>query len=132
MIVVDTSALIAILKSEPESTAFSRAMNAADRLLIGAPTKFEFLMVATGAIADPGGSDDAREILSRLQVEVVSWTDHLADIATAAFVRFGKGRHPARLNFGDCMAYAVAKALHAPLLFKGDDFALTDVKRVTG
>ena len=84
-------------------------------------------MVAVGR-KDVPGRDMAEALLARFNIAVVPWTDDHAGIAADAFLRFGKGRHPANLNFGDCMAYALAKSLDAPLLFKGDDFSKTDVK----
>lgn len=68
-------------------------------------------------------------LIDTLRIEISAWTRQHADIAAEAFLRFGRGRgHAAKLNFGDCMAYALAKSLDAPLLFKGDDFALTDIR----
>ena len=131
MIVVDTSALVAILKHESGSDLFLDRLASADGVFIGAPSKFELLLVM-GRSQGENGMKDARLLLDNLQITVLDWTSALADIAADALLGYGKGRHPAKLNFGDCMAYAVAKALDAPLLFKGDDFALTDVKRVTG
>lgn len=129
MIVVDTSVLIAILKQEPEGETLLELIDSADHVVIGTPTFFEYLMVSTGSLGAEQESD-ARALLDELGVEIIAWTREHADFAMAAFVRFGKGRHSASLNFGDCMAYALAKALDAPLLFKGNDFAATDVKRV--
>lgn len=125
--VIDTSALIAILRGEPEEAAFLRAILAAPRRMISAMTKLEASMVAIGT-GDPGGADDLDELLAELQVTVVAFDDRQADIARAAFVRFGRGRHPAALNFGDCAAYALAVCEAEPLLFKGTDFAATDVE----
>ncbi len=124
--VIDTSALIAILRGEPEEAAFLRAILAAPRRMISAMTKLEASMVAIGT-GDPGGADDLDELLAELQVTVVAFDDRQADVARAAFVRFGRGRHPAALNFGDCAAYALAVCEAEPLLFKGTDFAATDV-----
>jgi ribonuclease VapC len=75
------------------------------------------------------GIELAQELMDSLRIETTPFTQTLADLAVDAFMRYGKGRsHPAKLNFGDCMAYALAKSLNAPLLYKGGDFALTDVK----
>lgn len=126
MIVVDTSALVAILRKEPEADVLARVIAAASRIVIGAPTKFEFLLV-TAALRRAGGEQDAINLLARIDAEVLEWTSEHADLAFGALMRFGKGRHPAALNFGDCMTYAVAKALNAPLLFKGGDFTKTDI-----
>ena len=76
----------------------------------------------------PDGIVELNLLIEANDIEVVSWTSELADAAAEAFLRFGKGRHPAKLNFGDCMAYALAKSLDAPLLYKGDDFARTDIR----
>lgn len=127
MIVVDTSAIIAILFGEPEASALIEKLVVAERTLIGAPTLFELRMVMGGR-QQQEGIEDADSLLTQAGIETVSWTEQMADIATDAFLRYGKGQgHPAQLNFGDCMAYAVAKAHHAPLLYVGEDFALTDI-----
>ena len=126
MIVVDTSALMAVLKDEPEAAGFARALTSG-QTLVAAPTKFELLLVSA-AMKKSGGDTEARELLRQTETKVVGWTSDHAELAFDAFIRFGKGRHPARLNFGDCISYALAKSLDAPLLFKGGDFALTDVK----
>lgn len=128
MIVVDTSALIAIMFREPEADDFITALGRASRAILGAPTRFELHIVLSSKLstAAPILSD---ELLSFHSIEVVGWEARFASIAQHAFDRFGKGRkHPAQLNFGDCMAYAVAKAFDAPLLFKGNDFAQTDIR----
>lgn len=127
MIVIDTSALIAILNSEPEAGAFAEALIVASRCLIAAPTKFELLMVAIGRRSD-AGQQAASRLLAEYRVETIDWTEAHADLAIEAFRKYGKGRHKAALNFGDCMAYALAKSLDAPLLYKGNDFALTDIR----
>lgn len=124
MIVIDTSALIAILQCEPEQGKFLNILSES-HVAIGAPTRFEALLVAA---RHPHGQQDVRDLLSRIEAETFDWTETLSDVAADAFLRFGKGRHRAHLNFGDCMAYALAKSLDAPLLFKGDDFGKTDVK----
>ena len=130
MIVVDTSALVAVLHREPEGAAFLGHM-LSNETSVGAPTKFEVLLVSA-RLKRPGGEIDALELLQRIGPKILDWTSDHAHMALDAELRYGKGRHPAKLNFGDCMAYAVAKSLDAPLLFKGHDFAQTDVRRVTG
>ena len=128
MIVVDTSAIIAILFGEPDAPALTEKLMAHGRVLIGAPTLFEVRLVMGGR-QQQEGIEDADSLLTQSSIETVAWTAELADLATDAFLRFGKGQgHPAQLNFGDCMAYAVAKSLDAPLLFKGDDFLQTDIR----
>ena len=124
---VDTSALIAILVNEPEAKAFTRIIVQAPERIIGAPTHFELLMVACGQRQMATEPEVAR-LLDMMGIQVVPWTPDLAETAQAAFRTFGKGSHPARLNFGDCMSYALAKSLDAPLLYKGDDFAKTDIR----
>jgi ribonuclease VapC len=127
LIVLDTSALMAILLSEDDQDRLHHAVAEADRIVIGAPTKLEFYMVANGRLRE-NGIPKAKAILEAYGVECLDWTEEMAEIARDAFLRFGKGQgHPAQLNFGDCMAYAVAKSLNAPLLFKGDDFSQTDI-----
>lgn len=127
MIVVDTSAVIAILNAESEADAFLGLLQSSTRCVMAAPTKFELLMVAIGLRGDEGG-ETAALLLEESRIDIIDWTDALADLAVEAFRRFGKGRHMAALNFGDCMAYALAKSLDAPLLYKGGDFALTDIR----
>lgn len=118
---------MAILLQEPGSEDFLVALSNTQRAVIGSPTRFELDMAATGRLKDDGVRL-ARQLIDAQQVEVVDWDANLAEIATSAFLQFGKGRHPAKLNFGDCMAYALAKSLDAPLLYKGDDFAKTDIR----
>lgn len=127
MIVVDSSALIAIVKSESEASTFSDIITNTSRVIIGAPTKLEMLMVAYGHKQE-AGMNTARLLLDEFGIETHVWTDAFADIATDAFLTYGKGHHRAALNYGDCMTYALAKSLDAPLLFKGDDFRYTDLK----
>lgn len=128
MIAVDTSAIIAILHREPESDKLAAALYGAQRCMIGAPTLFEMHQVMGGRHGK-AGIEVADDFLVDAGIETVSWTAEMVRLATEAFMRFGKGQgHPAQLNFGDCMAYAVAKSLDAPLLFKGDDFLQTDIR----
>ncbi len=127
MIVVDTSAIIAIMKAEPEASAFITLLGTATRSVMAAPTRFETLMVAISR-KDDQARLEADGLIEKLGIEIVDWTAQFADLATDAFDKYGKGRHKAALNFGDCMAYALAKSLNAPLLYKGNDFALTDLR----
>jgi len=126
--VVDSSALIAILRGEPEEPAFRNAIRTAPNRLLGAPTRVEASMVALGRRGEPG-LEQMQALIERLELEVVPLSDDHAKLAIEAFRRFGKGRHPAGLNYGDCFSYALAKATSEPLLFKGDDFSQTDIKR---
>jgi ribonuclease VapC len=127
LIVVDTSALIAILRAEDDAHAFTRSLAETPLCVIGAPTKFELLLVMGRPYCETG-LGVATRLIENYSLEVRDWTSELSDIAGRAFVDYGKGRHPAALNFGDCMAYALAKSLDAPLLYKGDDFAKTDIR----
>ena len=102
-------------------------MDAADVLAIGAPTLFETRMVAVGRFGQAVGRLAVDAFCDEWEVEVVPFDARHSRVAAAAFVRYGKGRHPAGLNYGDCMAYATAQVAGAPLLFVGGDFAKTDV-----
>jgi ribonuclease VapC len=123
---VDTSALTAILLGEPEAPALLRDLAAASRPGLCAPNRTELFLVIQARLGDPGVAR-ARELLRRQQIATVVLDETLADAAADAYQRFGKGRHPAGLNFGDCFAYALAVQAQVPLLFKGDDFGMTDV-----
>ena len=125
--IVDTSALVAILRSEPEALIFAATLNAARRKMIAAPTYLESAMVMVGR-KSAGGKIALDELLAEAGIEIVPFDSDAARIAVESFIRFGKGRHPAGLNFGDCISYALAKTEIMPLLFKGDDFRLTDVE----
>ena len=126
-IVVDTSAVVAILRDEPEKDRFVDAILAASPRLISAVSVQEAGMVIAGRHGGEAIWEPLDALLVRLDVEIVAHDAALARVARMAFLRFGKGRHPARLNFGDCASYALAKAHNVPLLFKGDDFARTDI-----
>ncbi|MEP0547450.1 MAG: type II toxin-antitoxin system VapC family toxin [Rhodothermales bacterium] len=124
--VIDTSALVAILQDEPERRALTDAILTASSPRMSAATLVEAGIVMQGRHGDVG-SRDLDVLLSQTRVEVVPLTAAHADFARDAFRRFGKGRHPAGLNYGDCFAYALATALAEPLLFVGSDFDQTDV-----
>lgn len=126
MIAVDTSALIAIFLCEADEDLVSDIIFAAQTAIVAAPIAFEFLMVA-GKKRPGDGPAEAPLLLADLGLRIDAWTYDHAVIAHDAFQRFGKGRHPAKLNFGDCMSYALAKSLGCPLLYTGDDFAQTDI-----
>lgn len=126
--IVDTSALMAILRLEPEARRLLEAIRKADRRAMSAATLVEVGVVAEARAGEQGGRDlDAA--LARLKMEIVPLTESHAVHARRAFRRYGKGRgHPARLNLGDCSSYALAKASGEALLFKGDDFSRTDIE----
>lgn len=97
--------------------------------MVSVVSKLEAGLVLVGRYGEPGG-DELDALLLRLQATIIPFDDHQAGIARQAFVRFGKGRHPAALNFGDCAAYALAISEAEPLLFKGTGFGRTDVEGV--
>ena len=125
MIAADTSAIIAILNNERESTAFLNAMLKDGQVLVSTATAVELLTVAMGK------SDvvyqSAVEFLASPFIRLVPLDEAQLWAAADACRRYGKGRHPARLNYGDTFAYALASTRRVPLLFKGDDFARTDL-----
>ena len=123
MIAVDSSALMAILLREPKAKECSQTLANAGRVLISAGTVAEALIVA-------GGRNIAADMLSLIHLfdwEIVSVTAASAQRVAEAYARWGKGAHPARLNFGDCFAYELAKAHDCPLLYIGNDFSQTDI-----
>ncbi len=125
--VVDTSALVAILLGEPDAERFARALGAAPVRLLSAVTRVELSCVIEGRKGETGRAD-VELLLRDGDFEVVSVTPQQAEIAIDAFRRFGRGRHRARLNIGDCFSYALAVATDQVLLFKGDDFGHTDIR----
>jgi len=127
--ILDTSALIAILRYEPEASAFAKAVEQAEESAISAVSYVEAAALIDGS-KDPIASRLFDELLQEAQITIEPVTEAQARIARQAYRDFGKGsKHPAKLNFGDCFAYALAKAKGEVLLFKGRDFAHTDVKR---
>lgn len=124
--VVDTSALVAILQGEPERRAFNEAIAAADSVLVSVASFVEASIVIEARYGADGLLDLDR-FLQQARIELTVVDLEQGRLARDAFRQFGKGRHPAGLNFGDCFAYALAAALGHPLLYKGDDFSKTDV-----
>jgi ribonuclease VapC len=125
--IVDTSALIAILAKEPQYEAILAKVKASDFVAVGAPTLTETGIVFARRL----GSDPRQEIddlLRALDIAVIPFTAEHYRAAVRAFLRFGKGRHPAALNFGDCLSYAAASVSGEPLLYVGRYFAETDVR----
>jgi ribonuclease VapC len=125
--VLDTSALVAIHLEEPGFRELFRKIDEAPTVMMAAPNLLEAAMVLSGR-----AKADARLALAiglrRLGVEIVPFTPEHYEAAVTAFLRFGKGRHPAGLNFGDCMSYALAAERGLPLLYTGSDFSLTDIQ----
>ena len=124
--VVDSSALVAILREESGHERLLRKALDADRAVIGASVAFETAMVLSGR-----WHRDARStlhgLLRTIGAEIVPFTEEHYEAALSAFLRYGKGRHPAGLNFGDCMSYAFARVSGLPLLYTGNDFSKTDI-----
>lgn len=127
--VIDTSVLIAILFDEAGRRAFEEAIDRDPVRLVSAMSKLEAGMVMVGRHGPEGGARLVR-LLTEIAAVIVPFDDHQADIALNAFARYGKGRHPVALNFGDCAVYALAVSEAEPLLFKGTDFGVTDVEVV--
>lgn len=123
---IDSSALVAIMREEPEANDFLTALDG-PRPTIGWPTILEIRLWVIRRGRDKLASW-FEEFVTQPETIAVPFDEHLEALAADAFARFGKGMHPARLNFGDCMAYAVAKSHNVPLLFKGGDFGLTDLR----
>jgi ribonuclease VapC len=126
--ILDTSALVAILRAEPEAETYARAVAEASSRYVSAVNYVETAIVIDGS-RDPIASRRFDEFIKTAGIAVESVSAQQARIARAAYRDFGKGSgHPARLNFGDCFAYALAKERGEALLFKGDDFSRTDIK----
>ena len=125
--VVDSSALISILLEEPGHEALLEKAGSAETIFVGAPTALESAMVLSARFRR-----DARPMLSgflrRTNAEIIDFGEDHYEAALSAFLRFGKGRHPAALNFGDCMSYALASVSGLPLLYAGTDFSRTDIQ----
>ena len=126
---LDTSALLAVLRNEAERAEFVRLIEQSPRRIVSAVSVLEAAMVLEGRRGDDAGAD-LDLFLQRASIETVAFDRDQLMAARTAFRRFGKGRHAAGLNFGDCAAYALAQWSGEPLLFKGNDFAATDVARV--
>src|ERR1035438_247847 len=124
--VLECSAIVAIHLREPGHERLIDRIDAAEVVVVGVPTMLEAAMVLTARLGH-----DARPVLfaflRRLDTEVVAFNEEHLDAAATAFIRFGRGRHPAALNFGDCMSYAVASVAGMPLLSTGEDFRSTDI-----
>lgn len=126
--VVDSSALAAILFGEPEAESCAAALAGAPRVLMSAVNALEIGIVAEARKGEVGRAA-LTELLVEAHVDVVAFDASQAEVALEGWRRYGKGRHPAGLNLGDCAAYALARVTNQRLLFKGDDFPKTDVAR---
>jgi len=128
--VLDTSAILAILLNEPEIEAFSAVIEQDSVRLLSAASLVEAAMVVESRYGEDGGRE-LDLLLQTAGVEIVALDARQAEMARHAFRAFGKGRHAAALNFGDCFSYALSQVSGEPLLFKGDDFSRTDIRRVS-
>jgi ribonuclease VapC len=126
VIVVDTSAIIAIVTHEPEESIFIDLLDDSSATIMSAVSFVEAHMVLTGRRSTPNLAS-IEAIMAALGIEIAEVTHDQATLAVKGFLAYGKGRHRARLNIADCFAYALAKSRGAPLLFKGSDFRETDV-----
>jgi ribonuclease VapC len=127
VIVADSSALIAILRREPEADDFLHVIAEAELCLLSAVSLLEISMVLAGRAGNKDCWIELDALIARAGMEVVAQDATLAETARDAFLQYGKGRHPAALNLGDCASYALAKTRGVPLLFKGEDFTKTDL-----
>jgi ribonuclease VapC len=127
-VIVDTSALLAIFFDEPERGELVGKIGAADVVGVGAPTLAEAGIVIAARLGE-AGPRLLTELVDQAQMVVVPFDEPHWRAAADAWLRFGRGRHEAALNFGDCLAYATARVAGRPLLFKGDDFTKTDLAR---
>ena len=130
---LDSSALVALVMAERPARAVFDALAAAPARTVGAPTLVETTMVLAGrrTPAAPDAVSDLTLVLARFEVAVLAFGQDHWPVAWSAFLRYGKGHHPAGLNFGDCLTYAVAKLSGLPLLCVGGDFAQTDLTLVS-
>ena len=124
--VVDSSALVAIILAEVGYQDLLVKIKASNQVAVGAPTLVETLMVLAERLrGDPAPA--LKDLLRAAEAEVIPFTEDHSHAAVAAYLKFGKGRHRAALNFGDCLSYAAASLAKQPLLYVGDEFALTDI-----
>ena len=124
--VIDSSALIAILLNEPERRSFNEKIEASAVRMISAGSLLETAMVIESRLGE-SGRQELDLFIQKASIKVMSFDADQAELARGAFRQYGKGRNPAGLNFGDCFSYALAKATGEPLLFKGNDFSRTDI-----
>lgn len=125
-LVVDTSALVAVLRNEPSAQAIAEVLGATADAVIGTPTLVEVTIVIESRLG-PAGVQRLTQLLRRSKISVVEFTEEMCAEAVEGFRRYGKGRHPAALNLGDCHTYGVARALNAAVLCIGTDFTQTDL-----
>lgn len=124
--VVDSSSFVAVLLDEPEAEKFRRAMHNADFVFVSSVSYLETAIVISSRLGEAGLAC-LDELLDGVGAELIAFDELQTRLAAEAWQRFGKGRHPAKLNFGDCCSYALARHLEERLLFKGEDFPKTDI-----
>lgn len=129
MIAIDSSAIISILRLEPDARSLLQIIVSARARLMSAFSVLETSLVLAGPKGGPQVWGPLEEFLAEAGVEIVAFDREQAAYARDAFLVYRKGRHPAALNMGDCASYALAKSRNVPLLFKGDDFTKTDLSR---
>ena len=122
----DTSAMVALYAREPEAASIEARIRVGGPFFVAAPTLVELRLVLAGRFGKDG-LVESESLRQRIGFTVVPFTQTHADAAFEAWLRYGKGRHPAALNFGDCVSYAAAKIARAELIYVGGDFALTDL-----
>ncbi len=127
--VLDSSAVVAVIEQEPGHGELRLAIERSPEVWIGAPTLTEAAIVLGGRHGAERGRLLLTTFVAEMEVDVVPFDDRHHEVADEAHARYGKGRHPAKLNYGDCMTYATARLADAPLLFTGDDFSRTDLRR---
>jgi ribonuclease VapC len=127
--VIDTSAIVAVLLNEANASGIAQAIESRSPRLLSAANLLEASMVIESRKGEAGGRE-LDLLVYRAEIEIVAVDQGQVELARLAWRQFGKGRHPAGLNYGDCFAYALAKAQGLPLLFEGDDFSQTDVAGV--
>jgi ribonuclease VapC len=127
--VIDTSVLIAILLKEPEALCFMRTIVDSEKRVLSAFSLLEASLVILARKGEPGLAE-LNKLLQLIKVEIVAFDAQQAALAVSAWQQFGKGQHAAKLNIGDCCVYALSRQLGEPLLFKGGDFAQTDLEKV--
>jgi len=126
-VILDTSALLAILRHESGYEELADAVGRAEVCRLSAATFVEASIVATGQLGDAGGHL-LDEFIRQVGIRIEPVNEEQAFVARRVWAEYGRGRHPARLNFGDCFSYALAKSFDEPLLFKGSDFSQTDIE----
>ena len=126
---IDASAIIAIIAEEDDGPELAARLDKVQQLRTSAVALYEAILglARSRRLSVGEAANVVDQFLDRTGAEIIPITEEIGRVAIRAFERFGRGRHPARLNMGDCFAYACARALDVPLLFKGDDFALTDI-----